>query len=210
MILAVIVGCEIGFWVLLALGLLARYALRARRLGGALLLCVPLVDVVLLVATVADLRTGGSATYSHGLAAAYIAYSVVFGHRTLRWADEVAAHRLAGGPPPRKPPAGGMARAGYEWAIWLRIVLAYGIACALLGITIWAIGDPSRTEALSASMAGLAKIPAIALLWPLSYTLFPKKPRPAQHLTPNPDSAPNRNSNPSQSLTSTPTPGPHL
>ncbi len=175
MILAVIVACEIGFWVLLGLGLLARYLFRLRRLGGVLLLCVPLIDVVLLVATVADLRTGGTATWSHGLAAAYIAYSVVFGHRTLRWADQVAAHRLSDGPPPWKPPAGGMARARYEWGIWLRIVLAYGIACGLLGVAIWMIGDPSRTAELSAFMVGLAKVPAIAVLWPLSYTLFPKK-----------------------------------
>ncbi|WP_308250093.1 hypothetical protein [Sphaerisporangium fuscum] len=174
-ILAVIVGCEIGFWVLLLLGLLARYALRLRRLGGALLLCVPLVDVVLLVAVVIDLRAGGTASWSHGLAAAYIAYSVVFGHRTLRWADQVAAHRLSGGPPPWKPPAGGMARARYEWGIWLRVVLAYGIACGLLWITIEVIGDPARTGELSAFMLGLGKVPAIAVLWPLSYTLFPKK-----------------------------------
>jgi hypothetical protein len=175
MILAVVVGCEIGFWVLLALGLLARYALRLRRLGGALLLCVPLVDLVLLVATVVDLQRGGAATWSHGLAAAYLAYSVVFGHRTLRWADQVAAHRLSGGPPPQKPPAGGMARARYEWGIWLRIVLAYGIACALLWAAILVIGHPDRTAELSAFMAGLAKVPIITALWPIAYTLFPKK-----------------------------------
>jgi hypothetical protein len=175
MILAVIVGCEIAFWVILGLGILARYVLRLRRLGGALLLCVPLVDVVLLIATVIDLRTSGTATWAHGLAAAYIAYSVVFGHRTLRWADQRASHHLAGGPAPTKPPEGGKARARYEWGIWLRIVLAYGIACALLGMAIWAIGDPSRTQALLAFMVNLGKVPAIALLWPLSYTLFPKK-----------------------------------
>ncbi|GGK91912.1 hypothetical protein Sme01_54280 [Sphaerisporangium melleum] len=178
MILAVIIGCEIGFWVLLGLGLLARYVMRARRLSAVLLLCVPLVDVVLLVATVADLRAGGTANWTHGLAAAYIAYSVVFGHRTLRWADQVAAHRLSDGPPPRKPPAGRTARARYEWGIWARIVLAYGIACALLVLAIWAIGDPARTEELWTFMLGLGRVPLIALIWPLSYTIFPKKPRP--------------------------------
>jgi hypothetical protein len=174
-ILAVIIGCEIGFWVLLGLGLLARYVLRLRRLGGVLLLCVPLVDVVLLVATVVDLRSGGLATWSHGLAAAYLAYSIVFGHRTLRWADQVAAHRLSNGPPPWKPPAGGMARARYEWGMWLRIVLAYVIACALLWVAIWLIGDEARTQELSAFMIGLAKVPVIALVVPLLYTLFPNK-----------------------------------
>ncbi|MFC4531048.1 hypothetical protein [Sphaerisporangium dianthi] len=180
MIVAVIIGCELGFWVLLALGLLARYVLGARRLGGALLLCVPLIDVVLLVAAVTDLRSGGTADLTHGLAAAYLAYSIVFGHRTLRWADEVAAHRLSGGPPPRKPPSGGMARARYEWAVWLRIVLAYGIACALLAVAVWTVGDPARTQALWTFMLDLAKVPAIAVLWPLGYTFFPGKSMPDQ------------------------------
>ncbi|MEV6980053.1 hypothetical protein AB0M95_02140 [Sphaerisporangium sp. NPDC051017] len=175
MIVAVIIGCEIGFWVLLGLGLLARYKLRRRRLGGVLLLCVPLVDLVLLAATVIDLRGGGTAAWTHGLAAAYLAYSIVFGHRTIRWADQVAAHRLSGGPPPWKPPAGGMARARYEWGVWLRIVLAYGIACGLLGLAIWIIGDATRTAALTDFMLSLARVPVIAVLWPLSYTLFPKK-----------------------------------
>ena len=48
MIIAAIVACEVGFWVVLAAGLLARYALRLPRLGGFLLLCVPLVDLALL------------------------------------------------------------------------------------------------------------------------------------------------------------------
>lgn len=178
MILAVIAACEIGFWVLLGLGLLARYALRLRRLGGLLLLCVPLVDVVLFAATVADLSQGAVASWSHGLAAAYIAYSIVFGHRTLRWADKVAAHRFSDGPPPRKPPRGGMARARYEWAMWLRILLAFGITCVLLITPIQVIDDPTRTKALSEFMVGLIKVPIIAALWPLSYTFFPKRADP--------------------------------
>ncbi|MBB4700060.1 hypothetical protein [Sphaerisporangium siamense] len=185
-IVAVIIGCEIGFWILLGLGLLTRYKLRRRALSNVFLIAVPLIDVVLLAATVIDLRSGGTAEWTHGLAAAYLAYSIVFGHRTIRWADQVAAHRLSGGPPPWKPPAGGMARAKYEWGMWLRIVLAYGIACALLGSAIWFIDDPSRTAALTDFMLGLARVPVIALLWPLSYTLFPKKTRDKTPPTPTP------------------------
>ncbi|MEW9531975.1 hypothetical protein [Microbispora sp. NPDC049125] len=72
--LAVVIGCEIGFWVLLAAGLLLRYALRLRRASGMVLLCVPLVDVMLLVAAVVDMRSSATvATWQHGLAAAYLA-----------------------------------------------------------------------------------------------------------------------------------------
>lgn len=92
MIVAVIVACELGFWVVLAAGLLARYGLRWPRIGAALLLCVPLVDLVLLGATVVDLRGGATATAAHGLAAAYLGFSVAFGHRTIRSLDQRVAH----------------------------------------------------------------------------------------------------------------------
>ena len=67
--IGIIVACEIGFWVLLGAGLAARYLLRARLLSTALLIAVPLVDVVLLAATAIDLRRGGQAGLTHGLAA---------------------------------------------------------------------------------------------------------------------------------------------
>ncbi|MGW0069026.1 hypothetical protein ACWDUI_16370, partial [Streptosporangium sandarakinum] len=78
-------------------------------------------------------------------------------------------------PEPWKPPAGGMARARYEWIMWFKIVLAYGIACGLLFGLAWIVGDPARTAALTGFMLDLSKIPLIALIWPVSYTLFPKK-----------------------------------
>ncbi|MEV0417970.1 hypothetical protein [Streptosporangium canum] len=175
MILAIIIGCEIGFWVLLGLGLASRYLWGMRRLSTVLLVSVPLLDVVLLTAAVIDMRGGAEAAWHHGLAAAYLGYSIVFGHRTVKWADATFAHRFAGGPAPWKPPAGGMARARYEWGIWLRIVIAYGITCVLLFGLIRIVDDPSRTAALTAFMGSLLKIPLIAVLWPVSYTLFPKK-----------------------------------
>jgi CTP:molybdopterin cytidylyltransferase MocA len=46
-LLAVIAGCEIGFWVLLAAGMVTRYLLRRPKAGLVLLAGVPLVDVLL-------------------------------------------------------------------------------------------------------------------------------------------------------------------
>ena len=60
MLIAIIVATEIGFWVVLGAGLAARYLLGRRRLGAVLLASVPLVDLVLLIATVLDL-SGGAA-----------------------------------------------------------------------------------------------------------------------------------------------------
>ncbi|MER7129890.1 hypothetical protein [Streptosporangium saharense] len=170
-----IIGCEIGFWVLLGLGLATRYLWRMRRLSTALLVAVPLLDVILLAAAVIDIRGGAEANWRHGLAAGYLAYSIVFGHRTLRWADQRFAHRFAGGPPPWRPPPGGMARARYEWMMWLRTVLACAIAGVVLYGLAWLVGDWSRTTALLEFGGVLPRIVVISLLWPLSYTLFPKK-----------------------------------
>ena len=43
---AVIIACEVGFWVLLGCGLAARYVLRAKLLSTVLLLAVPLLGIV--------------------------------------------------------------------------------------------------------------------------------------------------------------------
>ncbi|GAA1861587.1 hypothetical protein [Actinomadura bangladeshensis] len=177
MLIAVIAACEIGFWIVLAAGLLARYPLRLRRTGAVLLLCVPLLDLVLLAATAVDLRNGATAGTGHGLAAAYLGYSVAFGHSMVRWADERFAHRFAGGPPPRGKPAYGGARTRYEWREFGKAALATAIACALLLTTIVLVGDPDRTRALTAWAARLGTVLAIWAIWPISHTLWPAKPK---------------------------------
>ncbi|MFI0408471.1 hypothetical protein [Actinomadura sp. 3N508] len=179
MLIAIIAGCEIGFWVVLAAGLVARYPLRLRRTGAALLLCVPLVDLVLLVATAIDLRGGATAGFAHGLAAAYIGYSVAFGHSMVRWADERFAHRFAGGPPPRGKPKYGGARVRYEWREFGKAVIATAIACGLLLAMIAWVGDPGRTAALDGWLGRLGIVLAIWSLWPITHTLWPAKPKPA-------------------------------
>jgi len=131
-LLAVIAGCEIGFWVLLAAGMTTRYLLKRPRAGLVLLAGVPLVDVVMLIASVIDLRRGGEPSFSHSLAAIFIGVSVAFGHQTIKWADKWAAHWLAGAPRPVKPPKGGAARARRERQGWLRHLLAYAIGCGLM------------------------------------------------------------------------------
>src|SRR5918998_1454330 len=119
MLVAIIVGAEIAFWVVLAAGLVARYLLGRRTLGAVLLAAAPAVDLVLLTASVIDLSRGASAGFAHGLAAAYIGFSVAFGHSVIRWADARFAHRFAGGPPPPPRPRG-WAKVRRDWAEWCR------------------------------------------------------------------------------------------
>jgi hypothetical protein len=180
MLIFVIVAAEIGFWVLLAAGLATRYALARPRLGAALLASVPLVDLILLVATVIDLSRGGTANFTHGLAAAYIGVSIAFGHSMIRWADQRWAHRFAGGPPPWRPPQDGRERVRYEWREFGKAAIAWAISSGLLVAAIVIVGDAERTEALEGWIVRLSIILAIWSIWPISHTLSATEQRPSE------------------------------
>jgi hypothetical protein len=174
-IVALIAACEIGFWVLLAAGLAFRYLLRMPRTGMALLLCEPLLEVVLLIVTALDLKNGAAPSWKHGLAALYIGYTVGHGHRTVKWLDGHAAHRLGGAPRPAGPPRYGMARARYEGKVWLGTVTAVAVATALLQIAIWYVGDPSRTTSLESWRHIAWRAAGLHGLIALSYMIWPRK-----------------------------------
>lgn len=123
---------EIGFWVLLGAGLLARYMLRLRRASTVLLLLVPVLDLVLIGASLADVASGSPPGQVHGLAALYLGATVAFGHSTITWADRWVAHRFAGGPPSSRKPKYGAERVAYEWREWAKMALLLGIAVAVM------------------------------------------------------------------------------
>ncbi|MGY1748689.1 hypothetical protein [Modestobacter sp. SYSU DS0511] len=177
-LIALIVACEIGFWCLLGAGLVTRYLLRLRRTSSVLLAGPPVLDLVLLTASVLDLRSGSTAGAAHGLAAVYIGFSVAFGPITLSWADQRFAHRFAGSPSPVRRPKYGQARARYEWRLWARALAGWAVACGLLGLAILAVDDPGRTVHLAGWINGLtAGVIIWALGWPLPWTLWPQTPR---------------------------------
>jgi hypothetical protein len=178
MLVTVIIGCEIGFWLVLAAGLVLRYPLARPRPGAVVLALAPLVDLILLVATVLDLRSGARAEWMHGLAAAYIGYSIAFGPSTIRWADIRFAHRFAGGPAPDVRDKYGMARAIKEWKIFGLAVLAWVASCALLVAAIALVGEGDTAE-LRSWIPRLSVVLGIWFLIALSYTVFPKSaPQP--------------------------------
>ncbi|MCL7427402.1 hypothetical protein [Streptomyces sp. YS415] len=175
MIVGLIIACEVGFWVLLALGLAVRYLLKWRRTSVVLLLCEPVLELVLFVATAIDLKNGAEPSWEHGLAALYIGYTVAFGHYTIRWLDGHAAHRLAGAPRPPKPPRYGRARAAHEAKLWLRAVFGGAVALALLQLAVWYVGEDGDVSSLRSFQWVAIRTVGIYGLIALSYTVFPRK-----------------------------------
>ncbi|WP_207933196.1 hypothetical protein [Actinomadura sp. GC306] len=173
MIFGLIVACEIAFWIVLAGGLAARYLLGRRRLGAVLLAGVPLIDLVLLVASAIDLRNGATAGWQHGLAAVYIGFSVVFGPSMVRWADARFAHRFAGGPPPPRPPKSGQAAVRYEWREFGKACITWVITCGLLFAVITAVDDPDRTGHLWGWIRSMTIMLGVWSIWPITATLWP-------------------------------------
>ncbi len=177
MILAAIIACEIAFWVAILAGLATRYIARRPRLGAALLIAAPVIDVVLLVLVAVDLLKGASASWHHGLAALYIGVSVAYGHRMISWADAKFAQRFDGAP--ARPRLTGSA---YTRACWRDVgltLLAAGIAGAVLWGLITVVGVPERTAELQTFFPLLGLIVAIDLLWAVSYTVWPRASKDA-------------------------------
>ncbi|MFT4088797.1 MAG: hypothetical protein QM658_16905 [Gordonia sp. (in: high G+C Gram-positive bacteria)] len=168
---ALILGCEVAFWVLIAAGLIARYPLRHRGLGLALLATTPLVDVVVLVAAGVDVHRGNPATGAHGLAAIYLGFSVAYGHRLIHWADMRFAHRFAGGPPPVKLYGSDYARAC--WRDVPRTALAAAIGCGVLWLLETVATGPE--DALSATYSAFGIVLVVDVLWAASFTAWPRQ-----------------------------------
>lgn len=143
-----IIGCEAAFWIVLLLALVARYVLKRAGLSRALLFALPAVDLLLLAFTAIDLKTGTPATFAHGLATAYVGFTVAFGSVMIRWADQRFAHRFASGPAPVGPPNYGWPAVRYEFSLWFRCIAAWAIAVVLLIALIAFVNDEERTAEL--------------------------------------------------------------
>ncbi len=176
-LIALIVSAEIAFWLLLLSGLTTRYVLGRPRLGMALLVATPFVDLALLAATTIDLRRGGEAALPHALAAVYIGVTVAWGHRIIRWADARFAHRFGGGPLPERAPRTGRRHAERERREWLRHTVAWATGTGLLGLGVLLVGDLDRTQTLLDVAALWTLVLAIDFLISFSYTLWPRRPK---------------------------------
>ncbi|AJT40371.1 hypothetical protein [Psychromicrobium lacuslunae] len=168
-IVALIVACEVGLWVLLLGGLALRYLLRLRRVSAAVLAGIPLLDVVLVVAVALDLMRGAEVEWVHGLAAYYLGVSLAFGPAMVRYVDVRFAHRFAAGPPPPAKPRPGAEKRAAAWKEWYRVVTAAAIASlVLLGLIVFF----AKPEAQQTLLWWIGRAWAIAGLWLLFGPLF--------------------------------------
>jgi len=174
-----IVACEVAFWVVIIMGLIARYLLRKERLGFLLLALTPIIDFILLIVTGLDLYLGATATSPHAISAVYIGVSIVFGKSIIAWADERFRYYIV--KQGKKP----VKRYGYDYArhylkSWLKHVLAYVIGMGCLFGLIYLVNEPERTEALTSTIHWWSRILGIDLLITIAYFIWPRK-EPVQH-----------------------------
>lgn len=190
-----IVACEIGFWVFIITGLLFRYILKKPKISIFFLAGTPVLDLVLLIATAYDLRRGAVASFMHGLAAIYLAVSVVYGRSMVRWADKQFAYRFAGGEKPVKVQKYGAEHAKEERKGWYLHALTWLIGCAIMAAMVLTIDgsklgpffdvirsgmEPPSLETLATfalirTMTTWTIILAVDFVISFSYTIFPKK-----------------------------------
>jgi len=179
-----IVGCEVAFWVLLALALAARYLWQRMRLSQILLLALPIVDLALLGFTALDLASGAPATFAHGLAAAYVGFTVAFGGIAVAWADQHFAYWFAGGPVPPGIPTRGWPALRYDLLLWARCLAAVAITLVLVAALIAIVND----EAATASLRLWLRIPigcaffwfVAGPLWTLLFSSWRREPGAVQ------------------------------
>jgi hypothetical protein len=81
-------------WVILASGLFFRIALGMAPLSKFSLLCVPLLDLTLLVTTVVDLNSGNPAEVAHGLASIYLGFTVIYWCSIIHLLDSNLSYKL--------------------------------------------------------------------------------------------------------------------
>lgn len=169
-----IVACEIGFWVIIALGLFTRYILKRNKLGLFFLALTPVIDLILLVATGIDLYRGATATQVHAISAVYIGISIAFGRSMIEWADiRFQYYVMKQGAKPFK--RFGIDYAKHYFKSWGQHVLAFLIGAGVLFTLIYLINDSARTEVLAGFLKIWTLVLGIDFLIAISNFIWPKR-----------------------------------
>ncbi|MEK4487603.1 hypothetical protein MHH81_18980 [Psychrobacillus sp. FSL H8-0484] len=168
-----IIACEVGFWVVILLGLITRYIFKREKLGLFFLALTPVIDLVLLAITAIDLYNGAIATLAHAIAAIFLGVSIAFGKSMIQWADEKFLYYVQkqGSKPVRKT---GIEYARHTMKGFLQHLLAYIIGGVLLLALIFFIDDSSRSEVLWNTLRVWGIILGIDFVITISYFIWPR------------------------------------
>jgi hypothetical protein len=169
-----IVACEIAFWIVIILGLTARYIFKKEKLSIFFFVLTPVVDLLLLALTSYDLYQGATATVAHGVAAIYIGVSLAYGKSMITWADiRFQYYFLRTGVKPVR--LSGKEFSRNERKNLMRHYAAFLIGGSMIGLIIFLINDQSRTESLFAVLKIWGLVIAIDTAITVSYFIWPKK-----------------------------------
>lgn len=173
-IIALIIACEVAFWIVIIAGLMSRYVWNRAKLGVFFLALTPVIDLILLIATSIDLYNGATATIAHGIAAVYIGVSIGFGKSMINWADEMFRYYVTkqGLKPAKRY---GMELAKHYLQGFVRHIAAFFIGAGLLVGMIYFIQDPVRTEALYEILRVWGIVLGIDLIITISYFIWPRQ-----------------------------------
>ena len=162
-VLAVIVGCEVGFWVVVFGALAVRYLLRRRRASLVVLALLPLLDVVLLGVVAWDLHQGSAVETVHRLAGIYLGVTVAFAHHLIRWADARFAHWYGDGPAPARE-LNGPNGFRHEVEMFGRWIWAAAVSIAAVSLLAFTVADGDQARALYGVFPTLGVITVVWLL----------------------------------------------
>ena len=168
-----IIAAEIGFWVVIILGLTLRYIGNYKKLGAFFLLLTPVIDLFLLIVTAMDLVNGGNPTGAHAVAAIYLGMSVAFGKSMIRWADERFLYYIKkeGTKTERKT---GFAYARHSLKGSFQHVFAYIIGAGFLFFLIYLVNDPERSSVFFETLKVWSLVLGLDFLISISYFIWPR------------------------------------
>ncbi|MEG0258926.1 MAG: hypothetical protein RR595_12645 [Lysinibacillus sp.] len=167
-----IIGAEIAFWLFILAGLVLRYIFKFKRLSLVVLAATPIIDVVLILLTVFDLKNEETATVFHGLSAIYIGASIAYGKQMVTWADQhFTYYVLKTGKRPEK--VYGKERGKRELSGFIRHIVAYIIGASILWGILLFLGKDEQTIALFNVWRIWSIVLVIDGIISLSYVFFP-------------------------------------
>ncbi|MGK0575632.1 hypothetical protein ROU88_03160 [Macrococcus capreoli] len=177
-IVMLIIAAEILFWVFILSGLVCRYIFQKKLLGNILLSSTIAVDLFLLIATSIHLALGGKAEFAHGLAAVYIAISIMFGKQLVQWADGKFKALVLNEDPPIK--YYGLDHAKQYAISFVKNIIAFCIAYGLITLMTLFTDNASSKDTLLSIINVWQVVLFIDLIITISYFIWPKKKKVVQ------------------------------